>query len=206
MNIDRITTLLANGLKPSHVASIVGCSPGRISQLASQEDFQLLLKSKNSEMEKQNDEEQALSSKYNAAEHILINQIMEMAPISDLRDITGALRVVAERQEKVKARLNPIQAQTIINQVVSIQIPNHTLPEISLNKEGEVISVNTLNLTPMTAEGVSNLFKKMTAEKKGECYDHERISRKAERTTTEVIQSAFKNLNEQATNELLEIS
>ena len=48
--------------------------------------------------------------------------------------------------------------------------------------------------------------KKMTAEKKGECYDHERISRKAERTTTEVIQSAFKNLNEQATNELLEIS
>lgn len=202
MNIDRITTLLANGLKPSHVASIVGCAPGRISQLATQDDFQLLLKSKSIEIEKQNDEEVALSFKYNAAEHILIKQIMELAPMSDLRDVTGALRVVAERQEKVKARLNPVQAQTIINQVVSIQIPNHTLPEISLNKEGEVMSVNTLNLAPMTAEGVANLFKQM----KGDCYDHERVSAKTERAITEAIQSSFEGLDEEATKELLEIS
>jgi len=30
---------------------------------------------------------------------------MEMAPMSELRDITAALRVVGDRQEKMKARI-----------------------------------------------------------------------------------------------------
>ena len=165
MNIERITTLLASGLKPSNVASIVGCSPARISQLAQDEKFQNLLQAKIAETEVDDVEEKTITAKYIATEHVLLNQVMEMAPISELRDVTAALRVVAERQEKAKARLNPVQGTTIINQTVQIAVPSHTLPEIALTKDMEVISVNTLNLAPLTSEGVTNLFKSMKQEK-----------------------------------------
>lgn len=166
MNIERITTLLASGLKPANVASIVGCSPSRISQLFKESiEFQNMLAEKTIEAEKTDIEEVALSSKYHAAEHLLLNQIIEMAPVSELRDVTAALRVVAERQDKAKTRLNPVQASTIINQVISISIPKHTMPEINLTKDLEVISVNALNLAPLTSQGVTNLFKNMKEEK-----------------------------------------
>ena len=196
MNIDRITTLLASGLKPSNVASIVGCSPARISQLAQDQHFQDLLTSKIAELEADDVEEKTLSAKYLSAEHTLLNQIIEMAPISELRDVTAALRVVAERQEKAKTRLNPVQGTTIINQTVQIAVPSHTLPEISLTKDLEVISVNTLNLAPLTSEGVTNLFKSMkeakeveVARKIEENYNEpNRILGKAEEAIAEALQ------------------
>lgn len=199
MNIDRITTLLASGLKPANVATIVGCSPARISQLATSQEFQDLLASKTAEAEAEDIEEKALSTKYHAAEHVLLNQIMEMAPVSELRDVTAALRVVAERQEKAKTRLNPVQGTTIINQTVQIAVPAHTLPEISLTKDLEVTSVNALNLAPLTSEGVTNLFKKMKGEKevievKEITNEPDRIFGEAEAALTETIQKELSNV------------
>ena len=196
MNIERITTLLASGLKPSNVASIVGCSPARISQLSAEPHFQNLLAAKVAEAEESDVEEKTITAKYIAAEHILLNQIIDMAPVSELRDVTAALRVVAERQEKAKTRLNPVQGTTIINQTVQIAVPSHTLPEISLTKELEVISVNTLNLAPLTSEGVTNLFKSLKADKEAiemqkieeNANEQGRILREAEEAFGEAIQ------------------
>ena len=84
MNIERITTLLASGLKPSNVASIVGCSPARISQLSADPHFQNLLAAKVAEAEESDVEEKTITAKYIAAEHILLNQIIDMAPVSEL--------------------------------------------------------------------------------------------------------------------------
>ena len=199
MNIERITTLLASGLKPSNVASIVGCSPARISQLSADPHFQDLLSAKVAEAEESDVEEKTITAKYIAAEHILLNQIIDMAPVSELRDVTAALRVVAERQEKAKTRLNPVQGTTIINQTVQIAVPSHTLPEISLTKELEVISVNTLNLAPLTSEGVTNLFKNLKADKEAiemqkieeNANEQGRILREAEETFGEAIQESI---------------
>ena len=199
MNIERITTLLASGLKPSNVASIVGCSPARISQLSADPHFQDLLAAKVAEAEESDVEEKTITAKYIAAEHILLNQIIDMAPVSELRDVTAALRVVAERQEKAKTRLNPVQGTTIINQTVQIAVPSHTLPEISLTKELEVISVNTLNLAPLTSEGVTNLFKNLKADKEAieiqkieeNANEQGRILREAEETFGEAVQESI---------------
>ena len=199
MNIERITTLLASGLKPSNVASIVGCSPARISQLSADPHFQNLLAAKVAEAEESDVEEKTITAKYIAAEHILLNQIIDMAPVSELRDVTAALRVVAERQEKAKTRLNPVQGTTIINQTVQIAVPSHTLPEISLTKELEVISVNTLNLAPLTSEGVTNLFKNLRADKEAiemqkieeNANEQGRILREAEETFGEAVQESI---------------
>lgn len=185
MNIERITTLLASGLKPSNVASIIGCSPARISQLAKESiEFQNLLALKEAEAQEQDIEESSLTAKYHAAEHLLLNQVMEMAPVSELRDVTNALRVVAERQDKAKTRLNPIQGQAaVINQIIQINIPSHALPEVVLTKDREVISVNQTNLAPLTSVGVTNLFKTMKENKN----DTARIQGTTEEAITEVI-------------------
>lgn len=164
MNLDRIATLLASGLGTSQVATIVGCSPARISQLQKDEQFQLLLQSKIAETKKTDVEEEALSNKYMAAEHLLLNQVMELAPMADMREVVGALRTVAERQERMKAR-TAIQAPVIQQQqmVVSISIPAHALkkPEVSINQLGEITAIEGRSLAPMQPSAVIGMFSKM---------------------------------------------
>lgn len=163
MNLDRICTLLASGLKPSHVASIVGCTPARLSQLAKEStEFQNLLALKEAEAEKDDIEEKALSAKYHAAEHQLLDQVLAMAPVSELRDVTAALRVVAERQEKMKVRQNPIQGQqAVVQQIVQINIPAHALPTVSMTKEREITAIDETSLAPLTSDAVTKLFTNM---------------------------------------------
>ncbi len=163
MNLERIASLLANGLKPANVATIVGCTPAYISQLSkTNQDFQNILASKQAEVDKEAGEDTTLSVKYQAAEHTLLDRIMELSSIAEMRDLTNALRVVSERQEKVKARLNPIiEGQAITQNIIQISIPSHALPELCMTKDQEVLSVNNLNLAPLTSNGVINLFKNM---------------------------------------------
>lgn len=170
MNLDRITTLLASGIKPAQVASIVGISPARISQLAKENiEFQNLLASKEAEAREKDIEEIALSGKYHAAEHALLDQVLAMAPVAELRDVTAALRVVAERQDKAHIRKNPIQqSQPTLQQVIQISIPVHALPEVSLTKEREIIAINERSLAPLTSEGVTTLFSNMKKEKEND--------------------------------------
>jgi hypothetical protein len=163
MNLDRITTLLASGLKPAQVASIVGISPARISQLAKDNtEFQNLLAAKEAEAREKDIEEIALSGKYHAAEHALLDQVLAMAPVAELRDVTAALRVVAERQEKAHLRKNPIQqSQPVLQQIIQLNIPTHALPEVTVTKELEIIAIDNTSLAPLTSEGVTTLFANM---------------------------------------------
>lgn len=160
MQADRIATLLAAGLPHTSVATIVGISPARVSQLLKEPEFELLLAAKQAETKEKDAEEVSLSGKYLAAEHILLNQVMEMAPVSELRDVTAALRVVAERQEKSKARMNPIvQSAPVYNTVVQLSLPAHATPELQMAKNREVIAIENRNLAPLSSSGVLSLFK-----------------------------------------------
>lgn len=176
MNLDRIASLLSSGLKATQVATIVGCSPARISQLLSTEDFKLLVDSKIATLDLENIEEVALSNKYNAAEHALIKQVMEKSEGAELRDVVSALRVVGERQEKMKTRMNPStspNSQTIV-QVVSITLPSHALPKspIEMTGNGEVISIGEQTLAPLSSTAVTNLFSNLSKKQKGEQNDN----------------------------------
>jgi hypothetical protein len=163
MNLDRITTLLASGIKPAQVASIVGISPARISQLAKENpEFQNLLASKEAEAKEKDIEEIALTGKYHAAEHALLDQVLAMAPVAELRDVTAALRVVAERQDKAHLRKNPIQqSQPVLQQVIQLSIPTHALPEVYISRQKEIIAIDDKSLAPLSSEGVTTLFSNM---------------------------------------------
>jgi hypothetical protein len=159
MNHDRIATLLASGLLASQVATIVGVSPARITQLQKEEGFAEILAGKQAEVAAKDIEEISLSAKYTAVEHLLIEQMVQMAPVSELRDVTAALRVVAERQEKAKSRMNPILQQSpVLNNIVQLILPSHAIPELALNAEREVIAIGNRNLAPLSSSGVLSLF------------------------------------------------
>lgn len=160
MNRDRVATLLASGLKAAQVATIVGVSPARISQLLKEEDFMLLLDSKTAEQKKTDVEELAITAKYHAAEHLLLDQITQLAPVAELRDVVGALKVVADRQDKAKQRLNPVPVQgAVIHQnIVQLQLPMQALPEIHIGGNNEVVGIGGNNLAPLSSQGVTKLF------------------------------------------------
>lgn len=172
MNKERIATLLASGLSVSSVATIVGVSPARISQLKEEEGFDILYAGKLAEVQKKDAEEVSISAKYLEAEHILIKQIMEAAPVSELPAITAALRVVAERQDRAKLRANPVMQQTpVYNTIVQLTMPVHAMPEIAFSQTREVIAIENRALTPMSSKAVVDMFTSMDADKEGDTHD-----------------------------------
>lgn len=161
---ERIASLLATGIPHTSVATIVGISPGRVSQLLKEESFQTLLAEKQTEAAEKDTEETNLSAKYLEAEHILLKQVIEMAPVSELRDVTAALRVVAERQEKAKTRTTPILQQSpVYNTIVQLGLPAHAVPELSFGQNREVTAIENRNLAPLGSAGVLGLFNAMRA-------------------------------------------
>lgn len=161
---ERIASLLATGIPHTSVATIVGISPGRVSQLLKEESFQTLLAEKQAETAEKDTEETNLSAKYLEAEHILLKQVIEMAPVSELRDVTAALRVVAERQEKAKTRTTPILQQSpVYNTIVQLGLPAHAVPELSFGQNREVTAIENRNLAPLGSAGVLGLFQKMSS-------------------------------------------
>ena len=166
----RIAALHASGLNAAQISSIVGVSPSRISQIVATDDYKSLLAVKREETEKENLEETAISAKYLSAEHALIDQMLSMAPSSELRDVTAALRVVAERQERAATRKTPIHAATVTNnQIIQLVLPSHALPELSISKTNEITAIAQQSIAPLNSGGVTALFNALRS--KGEQND-----------------------------------
>lgn len=213
MNLERVATLLASGLTAAQVATIVGVSPARISQIQKEPDFAEIFTAKQIEVQKKDIEEVSLTAKYTSAEHLLIDQMMQMAPVSELRDVTAALRVVAERQEKAKTRMNPvIQASPTINNIIQLTLPAHAIPEIAFNAEKEVIAIGHRDLAPLSSAGVLGLFGtlnnqeannetlKLTnadnrnSEREGDSHVQARISGSSEKDDPEALPAGFRQI------------
>jgi predicted house-cleaning noncanonical NTP pyrophosphatase (MazG superfamily) len=163
MNLERIASLLSQNLKPSQVASIVGCSPARITQISQQEDFKLLLANKQAEEQETFTEAKALDAKYLVAEHKLIDAITAQADFSEMRDNISALRALTERQFRKQALTNPVTngSVSLTQNIVHLHVPTHTLPEISVNSMNEVVAINNSTLAPLSSQGVTSLFASM---------------------------------------------
>ena len=199
MNKERIATLLASGLSVSSVATIVGVSPARISQLQQEEGFATIYAGKLAEIQKKDAEEVNISAKYLEAEHVLIKQIIEAAPVSELPAVTAALRVVAERQDRAKQRANPVMQQTpVYNTIVQLNMPTHAIPEISFSQTNEVIAIEDRTLTPMSSKAVTSLFASMDAE--NERKEHDAIS-SIESTENRSLPSIPTSEQEQSNNQ-----
>lgn len=165
---ERIIHLLASGLPSSQVASVIGVTPALLSQLKQKTEFMEALEAATIEANKGDKEETAISAKYAAAESVLLDKVLDLAAGAELRDVVGALKAVGERQDRVKQRALPAASSnnnTINATIVNLTLPAHALPEFRTNSENQIISIDSKPLAPLSAGGVSDLFKKFTATK-----------------------------------------
>ena len=162
----RIAKFLATGLKPAQVASIIGCTPGYISQLEKDEKFnQLLLEEKDSLPAEAASEEALLENKYTALEYKILNKIEDSLPMAEFRDSLAALKIVGERQEakakrKILARL-PQHPNGPNIQIAVLTMPSHAIPTYQVNERNQIISIGDRPMTPLSSEQVKSLFNRM---------------------------------------------
>lgn len=169
--LERIAGFLAQGFKPIQVASIVGCTPAYISQLAKDQHFQELYSIAQAQAAQgigTDEEEERLNNKYLAAEHVLIDGITSQATLMEPKDQIRALDVIASRQERRLerlARLKVPQQAAQINNIIQLNLPSHTMPECHINSEGQITAVGQRLIAPMSSDGVRNLFQQMKEQR-----------------------------------------
>lgn len=163
---DAIAKYLAQGLKPSQVASLTSVTPAYISQLVKQEDFLKEVEARRESLSGTEVEvEERINSKYLALEDKLIDKISEAADFAEGRELSKFLEVVTNRHDKRLARQRPTSSQ-IVN-VVSISLPAHAAPEplnYQLNSNAQITAIGNRLMAPLSSEGVRNLFKQMAPE------------------------------------------
>ena len=172
MQNPRVLDLLAQGLLPSQVLSIVGISPNYLKELIENEEFKKELENKKQEYYKEADEEAIIGNKYLSLEHKILKQIEAQIGSAELRDNIRALEVVSSRQEKSKTRQSHAEmAQngafktTNVNNIV-LNLPMHAIPEYVLNSNKEVVAIDNVGMAPMTGNNVKSLFDAMRSGEK----------------------------------------
>lgn len=162
----RLIKLLSQGILPVQAAKIIGCTPAYISQLSKDPEFKASLEVELARLDQEDEapEQEILSNKYLAAEHALLDSVIGSAALMDPRDQIRALEVISNRAIQHKKISNPVPNQTSLtqNNVVVLQLPSHSVPEIKVNDNNEIIAIDNRPMAPMTSTGVRNLFQEMT--------------------------------------------
>jgi len=170
---ERIKAYLADGLKAADVATILGCSPGYISQLMKDENFKAEVEQALITNQKPADE--VLESRYQSLEHNIVRRMNEELAGAEIQDLTKALDSVTRANDSRFKRKHPGLAQPAGNltQIAHIYLPQHALPApvMTLNEKSEVVAIDNRPLAPMSAAGVKNLFAQMTTKAKHNEFD-----------------------------------
>lgn len=176
MNQLSIVKYLAQGLQQEQVASIVGCTPGYISQLVGQKEIieqieYYKLQYSQDEKDKQEEEDQYTRLAKKARLHLEDNM-----PYAEYRDVLKLLEIL-ERRKEVKV---PQQQTNIQQNVTILQVPAAAVPEFTINSNNEVIGLGDQSLAPMSAQGVRSVFNdykaKIEAKKQQDAKDAEEVT------------------------------
>lgn len=170
---DRIASLLASGVKPSVVSSLVGCTDAYISQLKSDPEFKLyveeLSEAKAEEVmvspDAARESERALhGDRIAGLEAKLLDSFLDDLPYMNFQDKTRLLAEVGKRRDaqdnREKGRLDRealLNAQRLngglVNngtiQVVQLVIPQIAVPELQLSSNNEIVSIGDRSTAPM---------------------------------------------------------
>lgn len=161
MSHDRILELLAQGISPVQVVSIVGCQPAYLKSLLEDTEFASRVEAKQKEYFQEADEEAIISNKHLALEHKILKHLEAQLPTAEMRDTIRALEVISTRQEKMKSRLHKssefVGNKVVVN-TINLTLPSHAIPEYSLSSNKEVVAIGDKVITPMSGEKVKQLF------------------------------------------------
>jgi predicted transcriptional regulator len=185
MNREKAIHFLSLGLPHSQVASILGVSPGRISQLLKEPEVQEALKIKELEVSAESHEVERLEAKILAAKNSLLDAIAQRQHEASFMELAKAFQIIAGAEKQ--RNTIPVQGATLLGTVVQISLPERIHPEITITKDNEVIAVGERNLAPLAAPAVTALFKRM---KEGEDHEPEKLSSGAKEGFGKALQLA----------------
>lgn len=192
---DRALALLGNGVGPEIVASALGVTPARISQLTSQDEFATrLIALRYENLSRHN----ARDLKYDTIEDQLIDQLEASLPLLFRPEqILKAVQVInAAKRRGVSAPAQVTAAQTVVNITMPVKIIN----KFTKNIMNQVVEAGEQKLVTIQSGSLLNTLKEAQAraeqgrllEGNGVDYGHERAANShasAEATGTRSFES-----------------
>lgn len=151
---ERALSLLGSGIAPVTVAASLGITPGRISQLLSDENFAArVAELRYNHLAKHNERD----DRYDNVESTLIERLEEAIPMMHrplellraIQVINGAKRRGASTPEAI------VEKQAVVQLVVPIQILN----KFQTNQQGQVVTVGEQDLLTIQSGALDGLVK-----------------------------------------------
>jgi transcriptional regulator with XRE-family HTH domain len=142
---EQIQEMLAQGLKPTEVANVIGVDPSYISQLMSDEDFARVVEEKRIEAVAEDIE---YDNKIDEVESTFLGNIERKAGLANLQQSLQAFSVL----NKAKRRRDSSghRAAPQIGTVVNIQVNNTILPQYVMNGKSEIVEVEGKTMVSAT--------------------------------------------------------
>ena len=166
--IDRIANLLVAGHTATNIAKLTGVSPSYISNLKNDPDFvihlEALAQEKLEEANDSNFEQEIYHDKLAAAEHKIVDHIIERLPYMADNHAILALNTVGSRRDAMqKANLmgainGAASKGGATIRMVEILIPAVAAPDIVLGKNNEVISIGARAIAPMPTAALQRMM------------------------------------------------
>ncbi len=189
---DRIACLLAQGIAPSQVASIVGVHPSYVSQLAADPDFKAHVEELVGELAEREggateiEERKHYRDKLAGAEHKIVDHILNSLVHSTAREAAAVLDVIGKRRDQMdgsngKGIIQAIHAQSSTDdkgvtttRVVQISIPDVCLPELKMAGNNEIVAIGDRSTAPMPVQALKKILgaEQDTSELGGYVYEH----------------------------------
>lgn len=175
---DRALQLLGNGIAPETVASALGVTPSRISQLTSQEEFAAKLISLRYEnLSKHNERD----SKYDTLEDQLIAKLEESLPLMFRPEqVLKAVQIINSAKRRGTSAPEQVTAQQT---VVNITMPVKIINRFTTNVMNQVVKAGDQTLVTIQSGSLLDTLKaaqlkqqqNLLLEGNGENHGHERI-------------------------------
>lgn len=168
----KIAHYLANGLRPAQVASMVGVTPGYISQIckagvAENEAFLAHLEEEKRLALESYNQEETLGLQYQALEAKALRAIDDSLSAGTLIEQIKVLEALNKRDALRRQAAAPMAGTSAVANinVVQISMPRHLLeqqlPEVVMNEQRQVISVQGKSMAPMPSDLVKAMFQKV---------------------------------------------
>lgn len=182
--LDRIANLLASGMKPALVAKITAVSPSYISQLIADPDFKQALEelkaAKVDSAGSEEEEDKSLKDKFQAAEHKIVDHILDRLDMMGDGHVIAALRTIGDRNDAMRkhslltkstSALAALGGGQATMRMVELTIPACAVPELILGKNSEIISIGGRDITPMPVNTLQSLINSQQIEIEESVYD-----------------------------------
>lgn len=164
---ERIARLLAKGLKPSIVATMVGCSPSYLSNLTADPDFRLAVEeirvATSEETSTRASETEVLKDRLLALEHQVVSKLEDRLEFMPERELIALFDRIGNRRDKLEPVTAVIESATLgadgqPTKLVRISVPTICAPDLTIGSNNEIIAIGSRSVNPMPTEALRKLL------------------------------------------------